>query len=69
MKNGGCRWLPSLGGGFGINRNVAPGNVLTTAQPAMKGVSRNPGSVLGAKTGHSGKSHFQGAKVITGKKN
>ena len=58
----------SLGGGYGINRNVAPDNVLTVAQPAMKGVRVNPG--LGIITPGSPKTglKIRPAKVITGKK-
>lgn len=60
---------PSFGGGFGINRNVAPANVLTTAQPAMAPVTVRPGSGYSrADTGKSGNRHFSGAKVIGAKK-
>ena len=59
----------SLGGGYGINRNIAPESVLTTAIPAMKGVTVRPGSGYSrSDTGKSGNKHFSGAKIITGKK-
>ena len=58
----------SLGNGYGINRNVSGGSALTTAEPAMAGVSVHPG--LGKQMPGSPKmgKHFQGAKVISGKK-
>jgi hypothetical protein len=57
------KYLPSLGGGYGINRNVKGESALGVAEPPLAhGATRNPGSAMGSKTGHSGKSHFSGAK-------
>ena len=69
MKNGNMKYLPSLGNGHGINRNVSGDKALGVAEPPLAGgATRHPGSAIGAKTGHSGKTHFAGAKVISGKK-
>ena len=70
MSNGKMKYLPSFGGGFGINRNVAGDKALTAAEPAMSGVTVRPGSGFSRKAvGRvmSG-SHFSGAKIIRGKK-
>jgi len=57
----------SLGGGYGINRDVSAENALYVAEPAMRGVSRNPGTNImpgSPKTGYK----IRPAKVISGKK-
>lgn len=56
-----------MGGGYGINRSVSGGSALTTAEPAMKGCARHPGSVSASATGKTGKSHFAGAKIYRNK--
>jgi len=59
----------SFGGGYGINRNLPGDRKLGVAVPPLaRGATRNPGSAMGAATGHSGKHHFSGAKIISGKK-
>jgi len=64
-----CKYLPSFGGGYGINRNTGGANSLTTAEPPLGNVTVRPGSGYSrSATGHSGNKHFQGAKVISGKK-
>jgi hypothetical protein len=63
------KYLPSFGGGYGINRNVKGSSALGVAEPPLaRGATRQPGSAIGAKTGHSQKSHYAGAKVIGAKK-
>ncbi len=56
----------SFGGGYGINRHVGGANAHTVAKPAMKGVSRNPGTHIMPGSPKSGK-HFQGAKIYKNK--
>lgn len=58
----------SFGGGYGINRNVSPGRALSTAVPPYGNVSRNPGKASASATGKTGKSHYAGAKIMSGKK-
>lgn len=58
----------SFGGGYGINRNVSAGNALRVAEPPMGHVTVRPGGFSRKEVGMSGKKHFSGAKVISGKK-
>lgn len=45
----------SFGGGYGINRHTGGASTLTTAIPAMKGVTVKPGNptVVPRKMGHT----------------
>jgi hypothetical protein len=56
----------SFGGGYGINRKVGGASALTTAEPAMKGVTVKPGCGKQMQGGTKMK-HFQGAKIFRGK--
>jgi hypothetical protein len=59
----------SFGGGYGINRNTGGSRSLPTAVPPYGNVTKRPGSNYSrADVGRSGKKHFQGAKIISGKK-
>ena len=58
----------SFGGGYGINRNTGGAYSLTTAEPAMAGVSVHPGTGKQMPGSPKMGKHFQGAKVISGKK-
>jgi len=59
----------SFGGGYGINRNTGGSRSLPTAVPPLANVTVRPGSGYSRKDiGQSGKSHFSGAKIISGKK-
>jgi hypothetical protein len=59
----------SFGGGYGLNRNVGGASAHGVAKPPMRNVSVHPGlgKQLPGCTKMGGK-HFQGAKVISGKK-
>jgi len=60
---------PSFGGGYGINRNTGGSRSLPTAVPPYGSVRVRPGSGFSrSDVGMSGKKHFDGAKVISGKK-
>lgn len=62
MKN--MKYLPSFGGGYGINRNVAAEKALGVAEPPLSHVSVRPGSGFSrSATGKSGAKHFSGAKL------
>jgi hypothetical protein len=59
----------SFGGGFGINRGTGGSRSLPTAVPPYGHVTVRPGSGFSrSDTGKTGKKHFSGAKVISGKK-
>jgi hypothetical protein len=59
----------SLGGGYGINRNTGGDRSLSTAVPPYGNTRIKPGGGFSrSAVGLSGKKHFQGAKVISGKK-
>ena len=58
----------SFGNGYGINRNVSGDSALRVAEPPMGHVTVRPGDHSRSDTGKSGMKHFQGAKVISGKK-
>ena len=56
---------PSLGNGYGINRNVAGDRALGVAVPPLAGgVNVKPGQGFSrSNVGMSGKKHFDGAKM------
>lgn len=59
----------SFGGGYGINRGTGGSRSLATAVPPYGHVTVKPGSGHSRSAiGKSGNKHFQGAKVISGKK-
>lgn len=59
----------SLGGGYGINRDVGGAETLGVAVPPMRNVTVRPGSGYSRKDiGQQGLKSFSGAKVITAKK-
>jgi len=59
----------SFGGGYGINRSTGGSRSLAQAVPPYGHVTERPGGGFSrSAVGMSGKKHFQGAKVISGKK-
>lgn len=57
-----------MGGGYGINRNTGGARSLSTAVPPYGRTTVRPGGFSRKDVGMSGNKHFQGAKVISGKK-
>ena len=67
--NKSMKYLPSLGGGYGINRNVSAESALGVAEPPLaRGATRNPGSPNRKAIGQQGLKSFSGAKGIGAKK-
>lgn len=64
MAQKNMKYLPSFGGGYGINANVPGDKKLQVAEPPLAHVTVRPGSGWSRKNaGLSGKSHFSGAKI------